>query len=74
MMTAKVASLGRKRLATKPIAKVCKVIGIGPKGIWKGERAAIRAAPKAIKVIDSIFFTTVNLFVFYMVTILQKKT
>jgi hypothetical protein len=37
---------------------------MGPSGIVKGDRAAIRAAPRAINVIDSIFFKTVNLALF----------
>ena len=45
---------------------------MGPSGIVKGDRAAIRAAPRAINVIDSIFSNSKPRLIF-MVTILQKR-
>ena len=34
---------------------------IGPKAIWNGDRATIKAAPSAIKIMEQVLFIYVNI-------------
>lgn len=63
---AKKVSRALSTVATSPTASVCKVTGTIPIGIANGERTAIIAAPRAIRVNEYNFVFCIPSPLFYV--------